>query len=93
MDIINNDCFLGRCENMGVTLTISNDLAKRLDALAKTTHQPKSSLISQAIEEFLTIQEWHIQAIKEGIEAADKGDVVSHEEALTELKQWNKRAS
>lgn len=78
---------------MGATLTIKNDLAKRLDALAKATHQPKSSLISQAIEEFLTVQEWHIQAIKEGIEAADRGDVVSHEEALAELKQWGKLAS
>ncbi len=61
--------------------------------LAKTVHQSKSSLASQAIEEFLTVQEWHIQAIKEGIEAADKGDVVSHKEALAELKKWGKRAS
>ncbi|MFZ5997873.1 MAG: CopG family ribbon-helix-helix protein [Nitrospirota bacterium] len=78
---------------MGTTLTIRNDLAKRLETLAKTVHQSKSSLATQAIEEFLTVQEWHIQAIKEGIEAADKGDVVSHKDALAELKKWGKRAS
>jgi predicted transcriptional regulator len=78
---------------MGATLTIRNDLSKRLEQLAKTTKQSKSSLASQAIEDFLTVQEWHIQAIKEGIEAADKGDVVSHEEAVAELKKWGKRAS
>jgi predicted transcriptional regulator len=78
---------------MGTSLTIRNDLAKRLETLAKTVHQSKSSLATQAIEEFLTVQEWHIQAIKEGIEAADKGDVVSHKEALAELKKWGKRAS
>ncbi|MBZ0157592.1 MAG: CopG family ribbon-helix-helix protein [Alphaproteobacteria bacterium] len=78
---------------MGTSLTIRNDLARRLEMLAKTVHQSKSSLASQAIEEFLTVQEWHIQAIKEGIEAADKGDVVSHKEALAELKKWGKRAS
>jgi len=78
---------------MGTTLTVKNDLAKRLETLAKTTRQSKSSLASQAIEEFLTIQEWHIQAIKEGIAAADKGDLVSHEEAIAELKIWGKRAS
>lgn len=78
---------------MGTTLTIKNDLVKRLETLAKTTHQSKSSLASQAIEEFLTIQEWHVQAIKEGIAAADKGDFVGHEEAIAELKKWGKRAS
>jgi len=72
---------------MRSTLTIKNDLSKRLETLAKTTHQSKSSLVSQAIEEFLTIQEWHIHAIKEGIIAADKGDFVRHEEAIAELKR------
>lgn len=78
---------------MGHTLTVDDDLAKRLATLAKTVHQSKSSLASQAIEEFLTVQEWHIQAIKEGIEAADKGDIVSHEEAVAALKKWGKCAS
>ncbi len=78
---------------MGVTLTIRGNLAKRLETLSKSVHQSKSSLASQAIEDFLTVQEWHVQAIKEGIEAADKGNVVSHEEAIADLKKWCKRAS
>jgi predicted transcriptional regulator len=78
---------------MGTTLTIREDLSDRLERLAKTTKQSKSSLASQAIEEFLTVQEWHIQAIKEGIAAADKGDIVSHNEAVAELKKWGKRVS
>lgn len=76
---------------MGATLTISENLSKRLERLAKTTKQSKSSLASQAIEDFLTVQEWHIHAIKEGIEAADRGDVVSHKEAIAELKKWGRR--
>jgi predicted transcriptional regulator len=78
---------------MGATLTIKGILAQRLETLAKTTHTSKSSLATQALEEFLTVQEWHIQAIKEGISAADKGDIVSHKEALAELKKWGKSAS
>jgi predicted transcriptional regulator len=78
---------------MGATLTIREDLSKRLERLAKTTKQSKVSLASQAIEDFLTVQEWHIQAIKEGIAAADSGDIVSHEEAVAKLKKWGKRAS
>jgi len=78
---------------MGATLTISNDLAKRLKVLAKETQQSKSFLAAQAIEDFLTVQEWHIHAIKEGIASADKGEVVSHEKALSELKKWRQCAS
>ena len=78
---------------MGATITIREDLAKRLETLAKTIHKSKSSLATEAIEEFLTVQEWHIQAIKEGIAAADKGDIVNHEEAFAELKKWGKSAS
>ena len=78
---------------MGAILTIKGILAQRLETLAKTTHTSKSSLATQALEEFLTVQEWHIQAIKEGISAADKGDILSHKEALAELKKWGKSAS
>ncbi len=78
---------------MGATLTIPEDLARRLESLAKTTRQSESSLASQAIEDFLTVQEWHIRAIEEGIAAADRGEVAGHEEALAELKRWGKRAS
>ena len=78
---------------MGATLTIPEDLARRLESLAKTTRQSESSLASQAIEDFLTVQEWHIRAIEEGIAAADRGDIAGHEEALAELKRWGKDAS
>ncbi len=78
---------------MGSTLTIKKDLSKRLENVARVTKQSKSSLANQAIDEFLTVQEWHIQAINEGIRAAESGDVVSHEKALSELKRWGKHAS
>ncbi len=78
---------------MGATVTIPEDLARRLESLAKTTRQSESSLASQAIEDFLTVQEWHMRAIEEGIGSADRGDVVIHEEALAELKRWGKDAS
>lgn len=78
---------------MGITLTIKKDLSERLDNVAKVTKQSKSSLANQAIDEFLTVQEWHIEAINEGIRAAEAGDVVSHEKALIELKRWGQRAS
>lgn len=80
-------------KKVGATLTLREDLAKRLESLAKTVHKSRTSLATEAIEEFLTVQEWHIQAIREGIAAADNNDMVSHEEAIAVLKKWGSSAS
>lgn len=75
-----------------VSARVPDNLAKRLDDLAKTMHRSKSFLAAQAIEEFVDLQEYHVQAIKEGIAAVERGDVVSHEQAVAVLKSWGKRA-
>ena len=67
-------------------------LAKRLDQLAKTTDRTTTSLVAQAVEELLALEEWHVQAIQEGLAAADRGEVVSHEEACAALDRWRTRA-
>jgi predicted transcriptional regulator len=71
-----------------VSTRVSTEVAKRLAALAQSTHRSKSFLAAQAIEEFLNVQEWHVEAIKEGIAAAERGDVKSHEQALAILNTW-----
>ena len=71
---------------------VSPEVAKRLAALAQSTHRSKSFLAAQAIEEFLNVQEWHVEAIKEGIAAAERGDVKSHEQAIAILNTWGKNA-
>lgn len=76
-----------------ISVRVQNDLAKRLERLAKATDRSKSYLAAQAIEEYVALQEWQVQAIQEGIAAAKRGEVVSHDEATIELKRWGKRAS
>jgi len=79
-------------ETILVSARVSSEVANRLASLSKSTHRSKSFLASQAIEEFLNVQEWHVEAIKEGIAAAKKGDVKSHEEAIAILNTWGKNA-
>ena len=71
---------------------VTAEVADRLNALAKSTHRSKSFLAAQAIEEFLNVQEWHVEAIKEGMAAAKKGDVKSHEQAIAILNTCGKSA-
>lgn len=83
-------------ENMNsnalISVRVENDLAKRLERLAKATDRSKSYLAAQAIEEYVALQEWQVQAIQKGVAAAKRGDVVSHDKAIAELKRWGKRA-
>ena len=75
-----------------VSTRVSSEVAERLKHLSEATHRSKSFLAAQAIEEFLNVQEWHVEAIKEGIAAAKSGDVKSHEQAIAILNTWGKSA-
>ena len=78
--------------NALISVRVEDDLAKRLERLAKATDRSKSYLAAQAIEEYVALQEWQVQAIQKGVAAAKRGDVVSHDKAIAELKRWGKRA-
>jgi RHH-type rel operon transcriptional repressor/antitoxin RelB len=74
-----------------LSIRVPEELSVRLDALAKATDRSKSFLAVQAIEEFVTVQEWQVAAIKEGIAEADAGKIVSHEKAVEELSKWGNK--
>ena len=78
-------------ESMLLSARVSPYLAQRLAALASTTRRSKSFLAAQAIEEFVNVQEWQVAAIQEGLAAVDRGEVVSHSQALAILDTWGVR--
>ena len=79
-------------ESTLISARVSDSLAKRLQNLALEMHRSKSYLAAQAIEEFVELQEYHVKAIKEGIEAVERGETVSHDQAVAVLKNWGRRA-
>lgn len=74
-----------------LSVRLPEDLAERLETLAKSTDRSKSYLAACAVEEYLGVQEWQVSAIREGIAAAGKGEVVGYGAALEELKRWGRR--
>jgi predicted transcriptional regulator len=71
-----------------ISVRVSKDVAKRLAKLAEATDRSKSYVAGQAIEEFLTLQEWQVKAIQQGIAEADAGKLVPHENAVKPLGAW-----
>lgn len=71
-----------------VTVRVKPDVAARLEKLAESMDRSKSYLAAEAIEEYLEIHEWQVQAIKDGITAADRGETISFEEIK---RYWEKK--
>jgi predicted transcriptional regulator len=70
-----------------LTVRVAPGVSERLQKLAEATKRSKSFLAAEAIEEYLVVQEWQVNAILEGIEAADRGDGVD----LDQVRQrWEK---
>ena len=69
-----------------LTVRIDQSVKKRLESVATRLRRSKSFLAAEAIEEYLAVQEWQIKAIRDGVEAADRGHVVSHDR----VKTWAK---
>ena len=68
-----------------ITVRVDAETKKKLEKMAQATARTKSFLIADAIEEYLSVNEWQIEAIEEGIQQADEGHLISHEEIR---KKW-----
>jgi len=66
------------------TVRITPEKQQQLDALAQALDRSRNWLVSEAIDQYLAVQAWQIEQIQKGIEDADRGDLVSHEEVMAE---------
>ncbi|NBD73630.1 ribbon-helix-helix protein, CopG family [Patescibacteria group bacterium] len=63
-------------------ITVRIDTAKRkeLDALAEARKKDRSSLVNEAVEQYLAHEAWQIEQIEEGLRQADAGDFATPQE-------------
>ncbi len=54
-------------------------MRERLARLADLSDRTQSYLAAQAIEEYLAVQEWQLEGIKDAIAAADRGELIPDE--------------
>lgn len=76
-----------------ISVRVPKEVAKRLAMLADATARSKSYVAAQAIEEFLSLQEWQVKAIRKGLAEAEAGKLAPHEEAAKRLKKWGRRGA
>ncbi len=69
-----------------IRISLSEQLAERLDEVARRTERDREAVVADAIETFLDLDDWHTQAIGEAVAEADAGGpFAKHEDVMTYL--------
>jgi predicted transcriptional regulator len=71
-----------------VSARLTPDTAKKIALLAKALNRSKSYLAAEAIEAYVNDQQWQIEAILEGIKAADEGKFATEQQMKKALAKW-----
>lgn len=79
-------------ESKVLTLRLDPKLTSQLDKLADATQRSRSFLITEAVREYLALNEWQIQETKKALKEADRGEFASDEEVKKTFQKRSRRA-
>ncbi len=71
-----------------ISLRVSEQKAREIEALAKATDRPKAWLLEQALDAYLETQSWQVARIERGLAEIERGEAVAHEEIAEWLSGW-----
>jgi len=69
-----------------VTAHISVELAEQIDTAAERLRRPRATIVEQALQNWISLEERRHQMILEGLKDIDEGRVVDH----SEIEAWLK---
>jgi predicted transcriptional regulator len=72
-----------------MTIRLDDSVKERLELLAGVTHRSKSYLASEAIREFVELNEWQVHEIKAAVEEADAEEFASEGDMDSLVKKWS----
>ncbi|HVZ23471.1 MAG TPA: ribbon-helix-helix protein, CopG family [Vicinamibacterales bacterium] len=71
-----------------MTVRLDDDIKDRLESLAEATRRSKSFLASEAIREYVDLNEWQIHETRAALDEADAGDFASTEDVRGVAAKW-----
>ncbi len=77
-----------------LTIRVDTETKQRLEQLAKATDRTRSYLAAEAIRQYVELNEWQIQEIKQAVVEADaaKPDAwIPHEEVMRRVRASSSR--
>jgi len=67
------------------TVRAETDIVHQLDSMAGALDRSRNYLVNQALREYLKTHARQIEKISQGITAADRGEVIEHDEVIKEM--------
>jgi predicted transcriptional regulator len=74
-----------------VTVRIPEEKVKKLDAAAAHQQRDRSFVLNEAVDQYLSLQEYHLALIDEGIRADEAGEVIPHSEIEKMVASWSRK--
>ena len=68
-------------ESSVLTLRLDAKLKSQLDRLSKSMNRSRSFVAAQAIQEYVSVNEWQIAEIKKAIASADRGEFATEKQS------------
>jgi predicted transcriptional regulator len=73
------------------TVRLPDEVAKKLDALASKMDRSRSYVAAQAIEDFVSREQWQLADIEAGLREADRGEFATEAEVAATIAKYTKR--
>jgi predicted transcriptional regulator len=70
-----------------ITVRVSEDMVQELDELARAMDRSRSWVVTDALARYLAEERQWMESVKRGIEAADRGELIPHEQVMEEMRQ------
>lgn len=74
-------------KSVTITARVPAALAKKLEAYAKRSRRTRSWVIENVLDRHLDDEIAFLKAVQEGIESANRGELITHEEAVRQLRE------
>ncbi len=75
-----------------ITFDVSQEALAALDHAVTEQHRDRSSILRDALEQYLSLEQYHRDEIEEGIRQADAGDLIDHETVVAQFEDWKRQA-
>ncbi|AOF93027.1 CopG family ribbon-helix-helix protein [Sinorhizobium sp. RAC02] len=75
------------------TIRVPDEVADRLNQIAQKLDRSRSYMAAQAIEDFVSREEWQLAEVEAGIAEADRGEFASDDEVARVVGKYVKTTS
>ncbi len=71
------------------TIRMDDTVLDRVDSMAKSINRSRTWVINQAVERFLSYEEWFVQDVQAGVNEVAAGEVASPAKVAERFAKWN----